>query len=51
MSAYFGPWCHNCRKRFSPRGIAGHRMAHLRRGEEVTVTLKSGTWIYRPKSD
>lgn len=45
------PYCWNCARSFHPLGIANHRRAHQRRGEEVTISLADGVWTYRPDPD
>lgn len=40
-------WCHTCDRRFDYRGIPRHRAMHRDRKEDCTITLKSGTWLYR----
>jgi len=47
-------FCHTCQKAFEPGGIAGHRAAHRRRKEKVTIEFTHGnitTWDYREKNE
>lgn len=40
-------YCHHCKRWFHYLGIANHRLAHQRRGEEVKITYTNGdTYIH-----
>lgn len=38
-------------RRVGSRGVGQHRAAHLRRGETVVMTLRSGTYEWTPPSE
>jgi len=45
-------YCYTCRAAYGSRGIAAHRVAHMRAGEEATIHIPSyGAHRYVPDPD